>query len=113
MNLDRIQVIRIKGNLTKDKLARLRFNYTEITEKTRPRGLVLALEEVNQVDAGGLHFLTWVTTQMHEAGGRVCLAAARPKVNEALRASGLLCLMPLARTEQQALDYLASSQKSA
>jgi anti-sigma B factor antagonist len=68
--------------------------------------LVIDLSGVSFVDSAGLGVLIGATRRVHELGGAVVLAAARPALARILRDTGVSRIVPVTATVEEAIEAL-------
>jgi anti-sigma B factor antagonist len=71
--------------------------------------LVVDLEQVSFIDSVGLATLIGAAKRAEAHGGSLHVACALPKIRQLVRLTGLDCRIPLARTLDEALEFLAAT----
>ncbi|MBF6049354.1 anti-sigma factor antagonist [Streptomyces sp. NRRL B-1677] len=90
----RDRVLTVRGRLDLSGVPRLRERLLHVSHSPGSR-LTLDLSGVTSCDALGLGLLVATARSARYSGGDLCLAAPRPAVAQALRASGLSRILPI------------------
>lgn len=99
-------VVRLKGELDHHTSPLFR----NAVEKELARGiaqnLILNLEELNFMDSSGLGVILGRYKQISEKGGKLVACRLRPQVERIYELSGLSKIIPVYRSEQEAINKL-------
>jgi anti-anti-sigma factor len=71
--------------------------------------VIVELSGVKHIDQAGLGALVGLIRSVHETGGMLALAAARPEIDGALRAAGLARAVPYTSSLDESREALASA----
>jgi anti-anti-sigma factor len=98
-----ITVVAMRGKITLGDASQSVRTLVEALLAENCRNIIFNLSEVPFIDSAGLGALTLTYTKTKAAGGMLKLAAATPRVRDAIEVTMLNRLFPLFPSEQEAL----------
>ncbi|MFO7245838.1 MAG: anti-sigma factor antagonist [Thermaerobacter sp.] len=100
----RSYVIRLQGEFDEQAADRFRAHVDAVLEQGGIRDLVVVMRDVTFIDSSGLGALLGRYKRLQALGGRVRIVAPPRHVRAVLELSGVPKLIPILRSERQALD---------
>jgi len=97
-------VVRLEGELDLHTAERFRQVVERALAETGARDLVLNLGRVTFIDSSGLGVILGRYKRLRESGGNMSLVRASSRIKPILEISGILRIIPLYGSEQQALE---------
>ena len=108
-----VTVIRLKGDITLGKAAS---QFRDLAEREIASGhtkLVLVMEEIRLVDSGGLAALLSAFMSAKKAGGELVLVALTDLVKHLLKVTGLIGVVDVFDTVDEAVKHLGDAPSPA
>lgn len=101
--IGRTYVIRLRGEFDEEAAERFRAHVDDALERGGARDLVVVMRDVTFIDSSGLGALLGRYKRLRALGGGVRIVAPPRHVRTILELSGVPKLIPIFRSEQQAL----------
>lgn len=99
----RAYVVRLQGEFDEEAADRFRTQVDAVLEQAGIRDLIVVMREVTFIDSSGLGALLGRYKRLQARGGRVQIVAPPRHVRAVLELSGVPKLIPILRSERQAL----------
>jgi len=99
----RAYLIRLQGEFDEEAADRFRAHVDALLEQGGLRDLIVVMREVTFIDSSGLGALLGRYRRLQAQGGRVLIVAPPRHVRAILELSGVPKLIPILRSERQAL----------
>ncbi|HEX6988097.1 MAG TPA: anti-sigma factor antagonist [Bacillota bacterium] len=97
-------LIRLRGEFDEQVAERFRVHLDGVLERGGVRDLIVVMRDVTFIDSSGLGALLGRHRRVQAGGGRVLIVAPPRHVRAVLELSGIPKLIPILRSERQALD---------
>ena len=106
-------IIRVSGEIDHHTSAELRRQAENILMETGGRNIIFDFEEVTFMDSSGIGMMIGRYKQLQAFGGRVAAACANEKIEEIIRLSGIIHLIPVFHTMEDAVSYVEGRESDA
>lgn len=104
--VDGILVVHLQGEVDHHKAEELRNEIEAALEETHYRGLVLSFRGIDFMDSSGLGLILGRYRTVTQHGGQMGLCEVNPTLRRLFELSGILKIIPVHATEEQAVHAL-------
>lgn len=101
-----VLVVRVEGELDMHVAEEFRLTVDEALDSSGVKNILLSLKGVTFIDSSGLGVILGRYKKITQLGGKLLAAHAHPQIERILKLSGLLTVIPIYNTENQALESL-------
>ena len=105
------QVMRMNGEINMDTVQEFDDALTAVSEQSR-RKLVLNFDKLTFITSSGVGVLVNTHAELTQRGGKLVLAGFHGQVEETLKLSGILEIIPSAKNEEEALRLIEKERSS-
>jgi stage II sporulation protein AA (anti-sigma F factor antagonist) len=104
--MDGIYVVRLKGELDHHQVEQIRNQIEQGLEQTEYKGLVMSFRGIDFMDSSGLGLILGRYRSVTQHGGKMALCEVNPMLRRLFELSGLLKILPVYDSEDEALAAL-------
>ncbi|MCL6443717.1 MAG: anti-sigma F factor antagonist [Alicyclobacillus sp.] len=101
-----ILTVRLHGELDHHAVEQIRDDIEQQLASTQYRGLVLSFRGIDFMDSSGLGLILGRYRTIAQHGGKLVLCEVSPALRKLFELSGILKIVPVVDTEQQAIRTL-------
>lgn len=106
-------IIRVSGEIDHHTSAELRHQAENILMETGGRNIIFDFEQVTFMDSSGIGMIIGRYKQLQAIGGRIAVACANEKIEEIIRLSGVIHLIPVFKAIDDAVSYVEGRETDA